>query len=271
MLETSASLTHGTAARDWRSCVMTCDVFASLAKASRSSSYRVSPAYFTTRHWRFATLCRRMRRASSVDLPENIGPALGARFRVLFLGVGGGDGGGSTRRGGVRGQHRERRSVSRTCRPRGGVASGGVRVRRLGRGGPRVEIEARVGRSERQMRGARARLSRGRTEDDLQRAPRRVHDRPLDGVVGVAHGDGRFVSCRVPARALSGPRAAVGLEFKRLINGLSPAPDCGFRQTWRTWAFRRFASPSFAVASFGQTWGHRRGAPCRHPCTTRSR
>jgi hypothetical protein len=217
-------------------------------------------------------LCRRMRRASSVDLPENIGPALGARFRVLFLRVGGGDGGGSTRRGGVRRQHRERRSVSRTCRPRGGVASGGVRVRRLGRGGPRVEIEARVGRSERQMRGARARLSRGRTEDDLQRAPRRVHDRPLDGVVGVAHGDGRFVSCRVPARALSGPRAAVGLDFKRL-NGLSaaPAPESQIADSAKPGA-RGVSSlcVSFLRSRF-QTWGHRRGAPCRHPCTTRSR
>eukprot|EP00982_Pelagococcus_subviridis_P004273 29120-Pelagococcus_subviridis.AAC.8 len=85
-LSTSASRCVGYATNACRSCVImhprkssTPSVPASAVPGS--DSYRVSFAYFTTRHERFATLCRRIRRASSVDFPENIGP-------VVMAGVG---------------------------------------------------------------------------------------------------------------------------------------------------------------------------------------
>lgn len=149
------------------------------------------------------------------------------------------------------------------------------RERRGARASLRSRWSARRNRGSRRevretMRGVRARVSRGRTEDDLQRAPRRVHDGPLDGVGGVAHGDGRFVSCRVPARAPSGPRAAVGLHFKRKRPFARGRRGSDFRQTRRASGVAENAF-SLPVSFLRQTGGHRRGAPCRRPCTTRSR
>lgn len=92
--------------------------------------------------------------------------------------------------------------------------------------------------------------ARKRTEDDLQRAPLRVHHGPLDGVVRGGHRGGRVRLVPLPVRVVPGP------EFFK------------FKQQRPKFDVTLF---SMAGVFSGQTARRGRQAPWWHLCITKSK